>query len=66
LKYGIYKISLSIGFSGADRHDEIDIKEEYEEDDWNEMSEDEQDKVLRHWMDDILGQHIEMSYEEPT
>jgi hypothetical protein len=65
MKYGIYKVTLSIGFSGASREDEIDITEEYEEDEWNEMTEDEQDKVLREWMEDLLGQHIEMSYEEP-
>lgn len=63
MKYGIYKVTLSIGFCGADRQDEIDITEEYEEDEWNRMSEYEQDMVLKEWMNDLLGQHVDMHYE---
>lgn len=66
MKYGTYKVTLSIGYSGANREDEINVTEEYEEDEWNEMTEDDQDKVLREWMNDLLGQYIGMYYEEPN
>lgn len=64
MKYGIYKVRLSIGYVGADREDEIDVTEEYEEEEWNKMSDDEQDEILTEWMNELLGQYIEMSYWE--
>lgn len=64
MKYGIYNVRLSIGYVGACQEGEIDVTEEYEEEDWNKMSDDEQDEILTELMNELLGQCVEMSYWE--
>jgi NRPS condensation-like uncharacterized protein len=65
MKYGIYKGTLSIGFSGGEWKDEWDVREDYTLEQWEKLGEEQQDKQVREWMHDALGQYIEMSYKEP-
>jgi hypothetical protein len=65
MKYGIYKATLSVGYHGADRTVEIDVRDEYDEVDWNQMSENKQHDILIDWANDVLGQYIDISYSEP-
>jgi hypothetical protein len=65
MKYGIYKGTLSIGFSSAEWKDEWDVREDYTLEQWEKLGEEQQDKEVREWMEDALGQYIEMSYKEP-
>jgi hypothetical protein len=65
MKYGIYKGTLSTGFAGAEWKDEWDVREDYTLEQWEKLGEEQQDKEVREWMEDALGQYIEMSYKEP-
>jgi hypothetical protein len=64
MKYGIYTASLSIGFSGADHTEDWDVREDYSEQEWEDLGEEGQDEVLREFMNDSVGQYIELTYRE--
>lgn len=64
MKYGIYTASLSIGYSGADHTEDWDVRDDYTETEWEDLGEEEQDKVLCEWMNDSVGQYIELTYWE--
>lgn len=65
MKYGIYIGTLNIGFAGAEWVDEWDVREDYTREQWEKLGDEQQDKEVREWMDEALGQYIEISYKEP-
>ena len=59
MKYGTYNISLSIGYSGADQEDALDISDHLSESDWDNLTEEEQAEWLDDMTKETLGQYIE-------
>jgi len=64
MNYGIYTAKLSIGYTNACQEIEWDVREDYSDEEWNLMDDNEQDEILREWMDDVFSNYIEMSYQE--
>lgn len=62
MKYGKYDICLSIGYSGADREDELNLADYYTLEQWDAMTEDEQADILSDLTFDLLSRYSEYTY----
>lgn len=58
-----YKLTLSIGFYGADREDEYDPSADLTEDQWNNMSDSEKEDWLYETAVERFQECIEYSFE---
>jgi hypothetical protein len=63
MKYGKYRFYISTGYSGAAHEDEWDITEEWTKEEWDAMSEREQESELQSYLDDFVSGRIECGYE---
>lgn len=64
MKYGIYTASLSIGYSDADHTEDWDVRDDYSELEWESLGEEGQKEALIDFMNDSVGQYIDLSYWE--
>jgi hypothetical protein len=61
--YGKYKLTLSIGFHGADQEDEIDCADYFTEDEWYGLTDEQRETFLYEECEESLGQSIEYGWE---
>jgi hypothetical protein len=64
--YGKYKLSLSIGYSGANQEDVIDCADYFTKEEWSKLTEEQRENFLREECEEGLGQNIEYSWEQVT
>ena len=62
MKYGKYKFYISTGFAGATHENEWDIAKEWTEEEWNAMTEKEQEGELQSYLDDFVSGRIDCGF----
>jgi hypothetical protein len=63
MEYGKYKFHIGTGYAGATHEEEWDITKDWTGEEWEAMSEKEQEAALQSYLDDFVSDRIDCRFE---
>ena len=59
----IYEIKLHTGYSGATHEEEWDVRDDFSEEEWDDMTDSEKEKELSSYAETMIHNYIEVSWK---